>query len=63
MSDSCQHCECYGKLDLCERTDCFVRESWYSLQLQSMKDVQQSRIKDMESIIDRLHREAGYIKT
>ena len=38
MSDQCKHCECYGRFDLCERTECFVRESWYSLTLQMKID-------------------------
>ena len=38
MSDQCKHYECYGRFDLCERTECFVRESWYSLTLQMKID-------------------------
>jgi hypothetical protein len=35
MSDQCNHCECKGNLDLCEQTECFIRESWYSITIQN----------------------------
>jgi len=31
--DQCEHCECRGYLEFCEKTDCSILESWYAKEL------------------------------
>ena len=31
--DQCEHCECRGYLEFCEKTDCSIHESWYAKEL------------------------------
>jgi hypothetical protein len=54
MSDQCTHCECQGNLNRCELTDCFVRESWYSITLQNKFASLETAVKEKDKEIDHL---------